>query len=255
MNKLLYIVLFAGLLGGVYACKKEKLLTYDAPDSIYFQLMHITTQIDSTSLSFAYSPASVQDSTIMIPVAVTGVAAKTDREYSVAVDPASTAKQGTHYVLPSKFVLPAGVLIDSFPVKFTRTTDLQDTTLKLVLDLKQNVSFHTDIPIFIGSDTVNALSVTISVSDIMVPGPYWTSIFNAYFGSFSVKKVKLLNQVTGMPLDFPINGIFYAGLTFGAQASNYAITMSRYLEDQAASGHTVYEDDGVTPMVMAASYQ
>jgi hypothetical protein len=150
-------------------------------------------------------------------------------------------------------VLPAGSLIDSFPVKLLRTPDMQDTTLTLLLDLEPSKDFNTNFKNFAGYDTINALSFKITVSDIMVPGPYWTSVFAVYFGDFSVKKVRLLNQVTGMPLNYPIVGLY--DLNLNAHSAYYAISMSRYLEDQAAAGNTVYEADGVTPMVMGASYQ
>ncbi len=255
MKKLIYLVLFASVLYAASACKKDKLLTYDIQDNIYFNLlMQVTVQVDSVDVSFAYSPDSVKDSTIMVPVAVTGVASAVDRAFSITVDPASTETAANHYVLPSTFVIPAGKLVDSMPVKLLRAADLQDTTETLILNLNPNSNFNTGIKSFISSDTINALKMTFYVSDQLTAGPFWVSICTTYFGAFSVKKVRLMNTVTGMPLNFPAHGIIY-DLNGSAEATTYAITMSRYLQDQAAAGTPVYEADGVTLMTMGASFQ
>ncbi|ANI88660.1 hypothetical protein A9P82_04780 [Arachidicoccus ginsenosidimutans] len=258
MNKLKYIGLFICTLCLLASCKKDTLLTYDAKDNIYFNWGGTPQQVryDSVSVSFGFSPESVKDTTIMIPMAVTGSAANTDREFNISVDPASTEIAATHYVLPTSFVMHAGKVLDSFPVKLLRAADLEDTVQTLILNLSPNDNFNTDIKIFPGngiSDTVNALQLRLFVADGLTAGPYWNNCAY-YFGTFSVKKVRLLNTVTGMPLDFPSHGIIY-DLGSSAEATLYAITMNRYLQDQAAAGHPVYEDDGVTLMTMGAIIQ
>ncbi len=257
MNKLKYIGLFIGSLYALVSCKKDKLLTYNTKDNIYFNWGGAAAQVryDSVSISFAFSPSTVQDSTILVPVSVTGVAANTDREFSVSVDTAST-ETAADYVLPETFIMPAGKVVDSMPVKLLRTADILDITKTLVLNLNANDNFNTGIKIFPGngiSDTINALKLSIYVTDGLVAGPYW-SLCAPYFGTFSIKKVYLLNTVTGMPVNFPSHGIIY-DLSSSAEATLWAITMSRYLKDQAAAGHPVYEDDGVTLMTMGATYQ
>ena len=238
----------------IISCKKEKLLTYDTKASIYFNyVQNVTVRLDTVNVAFAYSATKVQDSTILIPIQIAGVPAGQDREYSLSVDPSSTAS-ADHYVLPSKFVIKAGKVTDSFPMKLLRTKDLQDTTKNIILNLRANNNFNTDLQKWpVTGDTINTLTLKINVSDILLAGPYWTGVFAPYFGNFSVKKAQLLNQIVGMPLDFPINGIY--DLNLSAKATLYAIAMSRYLRDQAAAGNTIYEADGITPMTMGASYQ
>jgi len=236
------------------ACKKQSLLTYNAADNIYFFYKKITLRLDSINFTFAYSPDALKDSSVMIPFTVTGKPAAEDREFTVTVDPASTTQAGVHYILPDKFVLAAGKLVDSFPVKLLRTPDLQKGTFFLRLNLVPNDNFQTDIKSIEGIlDSINTLSLKINITDILSQGTYWTSILQAYFGTFSVKKVKLLNQVTGMPIDIMINGIY--DLNLNAKCAYYAISMSRYLKDQATAGKTIYEDDGITPMTMNSNYQ
>lgn len=254
MKQLKYIF-FPGLLFIAVSCRKEKLLTYDTKDNVYFNyIQNVTIRLDALDVSFAYSPLSVQDSTILIPVQATGVPHAQDREYLITIDPLSTATAADHYVIPQKFIMHAGKLVDSVPIKLLRAKDLQDTVKNIILDLHPNNNFNTDIRQWpLGGDTLNTLSFQINVSDILQAGPYWTSVFATYFGNFSVKKVQLMNTIAGMPLDFPINGIRDTNLS--ADASLYAITMSRYFQDQAAAGNTIYEADGVTPMTMGANYQ
>ena len=237
------------------SCKKEKLLTYDTKDNVYFNyVQQVTVRLDTLNISFAYSPATVQDSTFLMPVQITGAPTDADREYSVVVDPSSTASAADHYVLPQKFIIRAGKLTDSFPIKLLRAKDLQDTTKTIILNIRPNANFNTDLQkIPVSGDTINTLTFKFYVSDILQAGPYWTSVFAPYFGSFSVKKVQLMNQIVGMPLNFPIVGLY--DLNLSADASFYAISMSRYLQDQVTAGLTVYESDGITPMTMGASYQ
>ncbi|OQP47455.1 hypothetical protein A4H97_08155 [Niastella yeongjuensis] len=253
MNLFKYIVWGLVTVVVLDACKKESLLTYNASDNIYFYYKKSGLRLDSINFTFAYSPNSVRDSNVMVPFAVTGVPAKEDREFIITVDPSSSAQVGTHFLLPGKFVLGAGKLVDSFPVKLLRTPDLQKGTMFLKLNLQPNGKFQTNIQIIEGLlDSINPLTLKINVTDILGPGSYWAGIFQGYFGIFSVKKVNLLNQVTGMPIDITINGIY--DLNLDAKCAYYAISMSRYLKDQTAAGQTVYEDDG-TPMAMSANYQ
>ena len=250
MNRLKYIILFIPLLFAGAACKKQQLLTYSIKDNIYFNYAPLAARMDTANVSFAYSPLSVQDTTILIPIQVTGVPKGQDRTFIITVDPSSTETATGHYTLPAQFIMPAGKLIDSLPVKLHRAADLQDTVKTLILNLEPNQNFNTDIKAL---GTIGVLSFKINASDILLAGPYWNSIFATYFGTFSVKKLQLMNQIVGMPLNFPITGIY--DLNLSADASLYAIAMSRYLKDQAAAGNTIYEDDGVTPMTMGAGYQ
>ena len=98
------------------------------------------------------------------------------------------------------------------------------------------------------SDTLDALTGTsadyttfkISILDGLQKPDAWN---NSFFGTFSVKKLKLMNTVTGMPLNALNDYDTYGSWVF------WATMMNRYLLDQAAAGNPVLEDDG-TPMKM-----
>lgn len=254
MKKLIYIAVIL-LLG---ACQKEGLLTYDTKDNIYFAYRFKLVQnpiIDTTNYTFAYSPASVTDSTFKLPVAVTGAAKDYDRKLNITVNPASTATAGKHYEIPTEFILHAGKLQDTILLKVKRPADLKANPVSLVLNLHANESFDTNLRyLYATADTIETLQFKLNISDVIVQGTSWTGTFAPYFGTFSVKKVLLLNEVAGMPLNFFVD-LNVGGINLNGLAQFYAITTSRYLKEQAAAGNTIYEEDGVTLMTMAPAYQ
>lgn len=251
MKQILYscIVLIA------ISCKREPLTTYNAADSVYFNYnMGFSSYNDSMDFSFAYADASVRDTVLKIPLAVTGVAATSDRYFSLVVDPASTAVAGTHYELPEPLI-HAGKVQDTLRLLFKRTADLASGIKKLVLHLEPNEFFKTDLQYRITNngtpDTMSVLTFSISGSDIISEGPYWSSFYAAFFGTFSKKKVEFIHDLLDMPLDFwtiaPTN-------QRKAMSIYYASTTGRYLSDQAAQGNVILDEDG-TPMKMAPAYQ
>jgi len=255
MNKIRYIAIFASALCVFASCKKSSLLTYDIPDSIYFNYKASNGLIaDSTEATFATKSISTTDSTLKIPITATGTAADHDRTYKIiVVDSNTTAIAGKHFILPVTFTFRAGRIIDSLPLKLLRTVDLQSKAVKLKLALQPGGDFKTDIKSVntITAGTINALTFKVNISDMFTA---WSSSFTAYYGTFSIKKVRLINQIAGMPLDYYTKG-WLTDLQFASRVGSWTITMSHYLVDQKAAGHTVYEDDGVTEMKMALAYQ
>lgn len=247
------------------SCKKERLLTYEAQDNIYFNMIvgadplndNLGRYADSLGYTFAFSPSSVKDSLVGIPVSVTGSPTAKDRSFKVSVDPSSSAVISTHYEFPVAFTLRAGQLTDSVFVKLKRAPDLASKTVTLVLRLEENENFETKIKFkprnpreatSIDGDTVWVNTFKISLTDMLGAGPFWNDYYYSYFGDFSEKKVKLLNQVAGMPLNF-----WSTAITTDQQmldATYYGVFMARYLKDQAFAGNTVFESDGTTPMTM-----
>ncbi|WP_133177684.1 DUF4843 domain-containing protein [Chitinophaga parva] len=249
------------------SCKKESLMTYHAADNIYFNYSYQTNSgplfyADSLNVTFAFSPDKQTDSILRIPVAVTGTAKGTDRNFDVAVDAGATATAGTDYILPATFVMHAGRITDTIPVTLKRTATLKTSVLSFTLRLRENDQFKTqieyrsrnanDLSYVAAGDTSHTLTFKVLVSDQLQAGPYWSN-YSYYFGDFSEKKVRLMNQVAGMPLDFwsvelsttqqRANALYYGGFTY------------RYLTDHAAAGNTIFEADGQTPMTMGSYFQ
>lgn len=243
-------ILYTLLIGSLLSCKREPLMTYNAEDNIYFNFGAYQDTLDFT---FAYAGSTVTDTIIKIPIAVTGVSTAVDRSFELMTDPSSTAIADTHYALPP-LVIAAGNVVDTLRILFKRTADLTTRSKILKLQLKPNANFNTAIQYKIHPfyDTISMLSFAISFSDILIAGPYWGTNYARYFGTFSVKKMKLINELLNMPLDFwavmPTDGAHYT------QAEYYAATTARYLAEQAASGNIIVDEDGI-PMQMGPAYR
>jgi hypothetical protein len=258
MKKIKTIIALTSLLGVFAACKKDKLLTYDgSANSIYYAYTdQSNNKMDTTAFTFGFTPVAVTDSILKIPVLVTGQASSKDRVYNVLMDTGTTAVAGKHYRLPSTFIFHANRLRDSLPVTLLRSADLQTKAVTLRLTLKPSADLQTNLKTLMTNvgDTLKLTTFKLNISDMLVAGQYWAGSFQPYFGTFSVKKVQLINQVTGMPLNYiTIVGLY--DLNFSSRMVYYAINMANYLAAQKAAGHTVYEADGVTPMTMGAAYQ
>lgn len=262
---ILILAAFALLIAA--SCKKETLMTYDASDNIYFNYSYLATSgpryyTDSLNVTFAFSDSTHRDSVLRIPVAITGTAKNTDRNFDVTVDADATAIATRDFDLPSTFVVHAGRTTDTILVTLKRTLSLRDNTLFFTLRLKANDQFKTqikyrsrvstDFQFIAPGDTSKTQTFKVLMSDQVQAGPYWDN-YAYYFGDFSEKKVRLMNQIAGMPLDFwsvdlystsqhRANALYYGGVTF------------RYLSDQAYNGNPVFEADGVTPMTMGSYF-
>ncbi|UAY55706.1 DUF4843 domain-containing protein [Arachidicoccus terrestris] len=254
MKQIFTVVLAFGIIA--VACKKEEIMTYDAPDNIYFNYVPANAPLDTVGIAFGFSPASVKDTVYKVPLKCTGPVSTHDRTFSVAVDTGTTAVEGTHYILPSSFVFHANQLTDSLPVTIYRTADMQSEPIILRLKLVPSADFQVKVETTVDNfgDTINLTGFGIHITDMVVPGPYWTNVFQQYFGAFSTKKVALINQVTGMPLDYYITG-WLTDFYLSSRCSYWAIKMANYLNQQKAAGNAVYEADGATPMTMGTSYQ
>ena len=268
MNSRIYWVLLTVLLAALAAaCKKSTLITYNAPDGIYFDYrrgVDLATQskghpLDTLDYTFAFSDQSLKEYVFPMPLLVAGKPVDHDRVINLTVDPASTAVKDKHYVLPASMVVHANRVADTVYIRLLRDASLKSTEVNLLLRLNTNENFITDLKYKYSDisaslkDTIELTSFRLKISDMLVKGTLWDIFFFYYFGPYSEKKVRLMNQVAGMPLDF------WSGSSLSADAFNktpyYATVMGRYLREQAAAGNTIYESDGVTPMQMDPAYQ
>lgn len=266
MKRIFYTSLAGGLLLMAASCKKEALLTYKAADNIYFNYLtgvdpannNLGQFTDSLDLTFSFSDATVTDTMASIPVAVTGVASDHDRYYALSVNSASTAKSGVNYELPNALLIRAGKTEDTLYIKVKRTPELKTNQLILQLDLKENDQFKTQYLFrprqgnsqtnIRDQDTILTTTFKVTMADMLAAGPYWYNHYEYYFGTFSEKKVRLMNQVAGMPLSFwskPANTPQER-----SEVAYYGGFMARYLSDQTAAGNMILEADGITPMKM-----
>lgn len=240
------------------SCEKEGFMTYSIPDNIYFSGAGISNieDKDSVGVSFAYSDPAINEMIVKVPVSVSGAPAKTDRIFKVVAD-TGTDMTASQYELPANAIFRAGMVNDSLLVKFKRTPDMKTKTFTLALKLIPGGDFRTDIqwqPAYSNPAEIRSslLRYKITISDIFTQGTRWASFYATYFGTFSVKKIFLICEQTGLPLNFYLAVL--PNLTGTAELQVWAVSISRYLADQKAAGKTVYEEDG-TEMKMGATYQ
>jgi len=236
----LFVIVFLAI--GFTACEKG-LETYHGDNSIYFT-SNKTKFLDTGFMTFGYSAPTLVDSIISIPVSALGIPSGFERPIVLTVADSSTAKLGVHYeVLAESLSIPAGAVGGSVKLKLHRTAEMQNTPVFLVLQLQPNEHFQTAVRSFSnGSTTCSAISYKLWASDIMTQPAYWST---AYMGTFSRKKIYLTANVLGLSVQEMISTITNnnPALSLNSQLS-WGRSMKLYLNQQAAAGTPVYEDDG-----------
>lgn len=242
---LFFSMLFLG------ACKKEKLLTFDTTNSIYFaQQDQYDYPVDSISFSFAYANEQVVDSVVLLTIKATGAPADADRKVKVVVDESSTAKAGIDYeALPDYFVFPAGNVSETIGIKLLRAEGLKNETVDLVLKLETNEDFTTKLSTIPAEYTATEketsfLHFKLVIGDILVEPEQWNPFS---YGKFTPKKLLLICELGGVE---PAWFLTYNTLSSAEQSlfiakRNYmGVLLQRYLLQQQNAGTPVLYEDG-----------
>lgn len=250
------------------SCKKDR-LKYDGEpgdvSGIYF-LSVATTDINGVptqyrdSLEYSFQNLALDVTEANLPlnmVRVFGNVADHDRIYKFKVA-GGTAVEGVDYEkLKSEYIMAAGKALATPVLKLYRTPKLEKTRVTIILELEETDDFKLLLP-FVNNITDNRkMSVTkfkIGISDIVTPSFYWSIFAPSYFGDWSVKKFKLLNDLMGWTAgDWQTAG--QAGKPIALGKFPYAANLLKdYLQNKADIKEPVYEDDGVTLMQLAPSY-
>lgn len=254
MKKLLNnIAILSVVLLSFISCEKDQIDTYSGKNNIYFTYAESCGNFsssgkelrDSIGYSFALKKLDVEEMLINVPIGVQGVVSTEDREVNLVIDHASTAIEGTHFIIPKHIVFKAGVAVDNIPVTFLRTSELKTENILLVLRLEPNKDFSTDFETKIfNADTLSLVKLKININDILEKPSVW---FDFYLGSFSSKKMSLMSEI----LDFDPS-IFddSAPIKLSWSKLNYfGVFTQNYLDLQDYKGNTIFEDDG-SPMIM-----
>ena len=188
-STLIYVmtVLGAALLGG---CKENEHALYSGNACVYFSE---TTEKDSMQYSFA--SGLVHKDTVSIPVRIIGAATPNDRTIHYAVDPRSTAVEGTHYtLLQSPAILPAQKVETTIDVEVSdKDVALQRGSVDLILRLQADDEFELGYP--------SQLQARLVITGQLVKPKYWDQPLSLYFGSYTKAKHRLCIQIMGK--DFP----------------------------------------------------
>lgn len=256
-NKIIYIcIVCIGLFS--IGCSTDTIETYSSRDNIYFTWADerpdisgsfYNQNIDSLGVSFAFIPTTTTDTIFKIPVSVQGQMSEVDRTVKVSVREESTAQQGVHFDIPDEVVFGANLRFDSIPVTLYRTPDMKNESFTIVLELLANddfdVNMKDEVTDVLTGEVKYYTVFQLTVNDILETPQYW---FEPYLGVFTAKKMTLMSELLGIPLNL------YTNLVSLAETQYQGQFMQRYLNEQAAAGNTIYEDDG-TPMIMGLYVQ
>lgn len=259
----LFLILFA--LVNV-TCEKEPLLYKGEEDNssgIYFYSVATFTPDgtplsyrDSLTYSFQNDPLSKTQHVFNVPVRTLGYISDQDRKFKVKVI-GGTAIEGVDFeVLQESYVVPAGESTASLPVVLNRTPVLTEKAITIDLQLVEYDSFKLLLPYLLNignNQQMDATKFRISFSELITEPSYYSSYGLDYFGDWSVKKFKILNDLMG----WTVSDWRYAGFSGFPVASGkfaYAATLFRtFLEEALAENKPIYEDDG-SPMQLGSSY-
>ncbi|MCH4551336.1 DUF4843 domain-containing protein [Aestuariibaculum lutulentum] len=258
MKKIILYITAVCLSCFTMACDEDTLNTYSAKDNIYYtwpvegvRLEGATVYPDSLGNTFAFQPAEITETVFNLKVSVQGKVVDYDREIKVNIGANSTAKQGVHFDLPEKIIFGANKASDVIPITFYRTSDMKENSYTLVLELVEGGDFSVDMkdevidPLTQEKRSFSVFQLTIN--DILRTPKFW---YWYYLGDFSAKKMILLTELFGIPLDFyeTTDGYEYDLMKY------QGLYTQRYLNEREKAGEPILEDDG-TPMIMGPNVQ
>lgn len=227
------------LLSTWYACDSEY-ETWASEDAIY---MNETS--DTTRFSFTWVEGETQ--TRDIHIRAIGRVYDYDRTVNLKITPKNAVEGVDFEPLAGQYVIKAGETELIVPVVMIRTEALRTEEKVIDMELLPNEHFTTLYEYGSGDEitwvTSNRLRQTLIFSEFMTQAP---SQWNPYMlGPFSQKKFILICEVMGIE-----RGLFLDANYMGYRISYIGKYMKKYLADEKAAGRMVYEEDGVTEMVM-----
>ena len=190
------------------ACEKS-LMSYEGPESIYFSMQKNANPEEN--IYFPDGSINLMNQVgdeieYALNVMVTGAPKDYDRPYRVSiVADSTTAVAGTDYILPEGGVIKAGQISDSLYVKLLKNDKLQETSVRLSVQVLANEHFTLNFSEF-GHDGREYNVFDPRVYDLtftsMMTKPYWwesystsNQVENGNLGYFTTKKISLLNEL------------------------------------------------------------
>lgn len=240
----------------VASCSEEDFLTFDGTKSgIYIQRVASSTIsgtpisfTDSVYLSFASYTQDVQDMKVSIPVCLMGDVKDVDRRFVLKVDPSkTTAIEGKDYEFSdTACYIPAGKSKKTVYVRILRSESIATTPARLVFTLESNENFTAELETYKNQASWSATgkelcgtSFKIIYSDTYTNTTWWDWYGTMFYGDWSVKKEKLVNELMGWThRDWESWKVPYGQMPYAAKK------MKNYLQEAADSGNPVIDDDG-----------
>lgn len=151
---------------------------------------------DTIGFTFAIWPPALQDTQVTVLAQTMGDLSKQDRVFTIVVDTPTTALP-EEYVLPGSFVIPADSFRTSFPVTIKRSARLTNSTVKLVLAVREN-EFFLPGPVFKGTTAYSGPRFTIVWTEVLTQPAIWNSSMLYAVGRWSQVKHQAIIDVTGI---------------------------------------------------------
>lgn len=246
MKKIQYYIMAVLMCVSIIACKKSEIEAYHGQEVIYFNdlLSNSVSQRDSVILSFARMSDTAVDTIFNIPVAIMGKPVNRDRYFKVQVDQAaSTAIAGKYYdALPEQVLFKAGSVNGVLPIKIHRDKEMLKQIFSLTIQLVGNGDFQVNAaPANIGTTVVRRDRYKVLMTDILIKPDWWSSSVDSYFGTFSRKKVGVIETAAGYNLSQIEPYVLKYDWPF---VNAVARTTQVYLNYQNAIGNTIMDENG-----------
>jgi hypothetical protein len=224
-------------------CAKDTPRFADGEAGVYINKGIMASYKDSITYSFAVKPDALMQDTVFLPVRISGLAVKRDRQVPmVAVKDSTTAIAGEHYELPACLIRT-----DSFNTQYAvivkRRPDLKGKEVRLLLQ----ISTSTDFPLNITrlADGYNPFYL-VRLNDKLTKPDKWESPgswLQTFFGNYSETKFKFIIQVTGKS-NWPPRGRDGAGAPVLNDMYNYSSMLHEALRIYEAANGPMIDEKG-----------
>lgn len=255
MKKLIYILFTVILLVG---CENEAQL-YQGEEGdvsgIYFLSKNGSQCTDSLEYSFQNDPLSVERKEIPLSILVFGNVKDYPRTFRIKVAGGSAVVGEDYEALHAEYTVPAGSAQIKFPLILIRSGKLLKEKTDVILQLEENEYFKLLVPVVVDQASGRELDATrfrVIFSELITQPQMWATMFaSTYFGSWSVNKFRLINDIMGWRVSDWTN---FSGPVKPGKFGYAATMLQMYLQEKADMNEPVYEDDGITYMQLGPAY-
>ena len=135
MKRLMIILI---LFTCIWACSEDK---FDAYDAGYYIYMEGASATDSVDLSFFNYP-DMERVEIPVYVSYAGKILTGNKVFKLTVNQEKTTAKAENYLVPDEFVFRAGFYTDTVKITLVKTTAIENTKVRLVLNLEATSDFQ-----------------------------------------------------------------------------------------------------------------
>lgn len=259
-STILLIIFFAS------SCQKERVTYTGEPgkeSGVYFYSVASfrpdgtpISYRDSLVFSFQNDLETTTEKIINVPVKVIGTILEKDRYFKIKVVGGNAVEGVDFEKLEEQYEIASKAASINLPITLNRTSKLTSESLYFDLQLVESDDFKLLLPFLLNignNQKMDATKFRVRFSEIITRPSYW-DFADSYFGEFSVKKFKMLNDLMSWTTgDWRYAG--FSGRPVQSGKFTYAANLFRNLLQEAAdNNHIIYDEDGITPMQLAPAF-